>query len=447
MKCPKCQRSNVHKNGLYKGKQRYRCKNCGRQFLESAIFDVETDLTEVNPENSRIEDNTASANDNISDAMESLETDPITPVKTNGFHPQDEEIAYEIVADFNQEVTALPADDGEPENPAISEKFNQIKSVNNYAGISMLLLDLENIKIDTKIEKFLSRLCRYPLQIRLAFANWRNPSLAGLDAELHRRGYQLIHVPTGANNADAKMLAVGSSLFLRYPNAKEVLVCSSDTLLIHLCNELVSQGLTVYRVWRQDKNLAVCNYRTNKTKYYSTTLGVEVPEFDDLIIQLQDVMTKECGVIQDRLDKLGSLNSLFELRTQIHFNENDLPASEPKVLEEEDNNLKSNSENTPIVFNIPTAITPIPLPPISCQNDLENCVMEVFKLMENGELPVKLSVSELGAAFCRRYGISVTAMMKQLGISGNFTSFLKSSSLFQLKGAKIKSTITFTTDE
>lgn len=443
MKCPKCESSNVHKNGRQKDKQRYRCKNCGRQFLESAIFDMETDLTQVNPENSDIENNTAEANNNISATIEELETDPITPLKTNGFYPQDEEIGYEILTDFNQEATPIPSDDAEPENPEISDNFNQLKSINDYAGISILLLDLENIKIDTKIEKFLEKLCQYPLQIRLAFANWRNPSLTGLDAELHRRGYQLIHVPTGANNADAKMLAVGSSLFLRYPNAKEVLVCSSDTLLIHLCNELVSQGLTVYRVWRQDKNLAVCNYPINKTKYYSTTLGVEVPEFDQLIIQLKDVMTQEYSLLKDRLDKLGSLNSLFDIRSQINFNDNDISAvSDPKVLEE-NNNL--NSENTPLSVTLSSALTLTEIPSITCKNDLENCVMDVLKFMEKTEPAAKLSVSELGTAFSRRYGISVTAMMKQLGISGNFTSFLKSSSLFEIKGSTIKSTITFTT--
>ncbi len=35
MKCPKCSSTEVNKNGHCRGKQNYRCKSCGRQFLES----------------------------------------------------------------------------------------------------------------------------------------------------------------------------------------------------------------------------------------------------------------------------------------------------------------------------------------------------------------------------------------------------------------------------
>lgn len=34
MKCPKCGSTEVNKNGHCRGKQNYRCKSCGRQFLE-----------------------------------------------------------------------------------------------------------------------------------------------------------------------------------------------------------------------------------------------------------------------------------------------------------------------------------------------------------------------------------------------------------------------------
>lgn len=34
MKCPKCGSTEVNKNGHCRGKQNYRCKHCGRQFLE-----------------------------------------------------------------------------------------------------------------------------------------------------------------------------------------------------------------------------------------------------------------------------------------------------------------------------------------------------------------------------------------------------------------------------
>lgn len=36
MNCPSCESSKIVKNGLiHNGKQNYRCKNCGRQFVEA----------------------------------------------------------------------------------------------------------------------------------------------------------------------------------------------------------------------------------------------------------------------------------------------------------------------------------------------------------------------------------------------------------------------------
>lgn len=35
MKCPKCESTQISKNGRHHGKQNYICKNCGRQFLDS----------------------------------------------------------------------------------------------------------------------------------------------------------------------------------------------------------------------------------------------------------------------------------------------------------------------------------------------------------------------------------------------------------------------------
>ncbi|MDY7023377.1 MAG: hypothetical protein SWJ54_18835 [Cyanobacteriota bacterium] len=34
MKCPNCESTSYRKNGRLKGRQRYQCRDCGRQFLE-----------------------------------------------------------------------------------------------------------------------------------------------------------------------------------------------------------------------------------------------------------------------------------------------------------------------------------------------------------------------------------------------------------------------------
>ena len=35
MKCPNCQSSQIRKHGFYRDKQRYQCKDCARQFVET----------------------------------------------------------------------------------------------------------------------------------------------------------------------------------------------------------------------------------------------------------------------------------------------------------------------------------------------------------------------------------------------------------------------------
>lgn len=130
-------------------------------------------------------------------------------------------------------------------------------------AIAILLLDVENIRLCAEEERFLETCCNHALQIKIAFANWRAVTKQQ-DLELHERGYQMIHVPVGKNSADMKMTAVGSSLFVSYPNVKEVLVCSSDGDLAHLCNTLQVYGLTAYAVRRQSESLHVTNIATGQ---------------------------------------------------------------------------------------------------------------------------------------------------------------------------------------
>ena len=155
------------------------------------------------------------------------------------------------------------------------------------SGISILLLDVENLTLDIETEKFLETICLYPVQIKVAFANWR--SMGKKDLEYHQRSYQLIHVPPGKDSADLKMSTVGSSIFVHYPTAKEVLVCSSDRGLTHLCNALQTHGLTVYQVTKNKTNLTVLNTRTSQVNTYSLKTAPQIPTLDQFIIQLQEL--------------------------------------------------------------------------------------------------------------------------------------------------------------
>ncbi|MEW5858378.1 MAG: NYN domain-containing protein, partial [Cyanobacteriota bacterium] len=151
--------------------------------------------------------------------------------------------------------------------------------------IAILLLDAENLQLDTETEKFLTTVCTYFIQVKIAFANWRR--MGKLDAELHERGYDLIHVPAGRDNADGKMIAVGLSIREHYPKVKEVLVCSSDTVMTNLCNHLQKYGLTVYRVFRHGSNITVSNYQTGEIETYTSKYLPVIPPLMQCISYLK----------------------------------------------------------------------------------------------------------------------------------------------------------------
>jgi hypothetical protein len=181
--------------------------------------------------------------------------------------------------------------------PASSQKIAAPPSPK--AAIAILLLDLENIRLDIDEEKFLQTCCQYPLQIKIAFANWRSVNKQ-LDAELNDRGYQMIHVPTGKNSADMKMTALGSSLFVAYPGVKEVFVCSSDSDLAHLCNTLRLHGLTPYAVRRGSASLQVINTLTKQAFPYAP------PTPQPSLLPIADYLEGIKGMIRAQQQTLSS---------------------------------------------------------------------------------------------------------------------------------------------
>jgi hypothetical protein len=154
MKCPKCESTQLRKNGRSNGKQRYLCKVCGRQFLQPWS----------------------------SSQLPSVESEAVQVASNGNVEPRLAEAALPIlsVSELQLDQAATPTQSAE--------------------GIGILLLDAENLRLDINSEKFLAELSHYPLQIKIAFANWRNHAVGKLDAELYERGYQLIHVPGGQNS-------------------------------------------------------------------------------------------------------------------------------------------------------------------------------------------------------------------------------------------------------
>jgi hypothetical protein len=177
------------------------------------------------------------------------------------------------------------------------------------SGIAILLLDVENLPLNPETEKILVDICNYPIQIKVAFANWR--SMGKKDEEFHKRGYQLIHVPPGKDSADLKMATVGASIFLNYPKAKEVLVCSSDRGLTNLGTTLKSHGLTVYQVQKYKNQITVLNSKTGESKIYALSVP-DIPSINKFILQLQELIRAETAKIGKQWVKFSRISALYK---------------------------------------------------------------------------------------------------------------------------------------
>lgn len=172
--------------------------------------------------------------------------------------------------------------------------------------IALLLLDAENIRLNLIDERQLQQYCRYPIQIKIAFANWR--SIGKQDAEFHERGYQMIHVPSGKNLADMQMTAIGSSLFLQYPNTREAVVCSSDGHLLPLCNLLQTQGLIVHAVRKHFYQLTLTHHATGDSEVLLNIMPASPKaELEQKLIQLLQELTAETATDYVPISTLSQL--------------------------------------------------------------------------------------------------------------------------------------------
>lgn len=407
MKCPHCASTSYRKNGHRQGKQNYLCKNCGKQFLEYVLPD--TPVHELmTTSNGHKKNSVAAAREII------LEN---TSLDAKNFH------------DFSllswEEIIQSILSSGYLESPAVGQIINQIQRHINQqsnlaiSGIAILLLDVENLKINSEIETFLASIASYQLQAKIAFANWKNPSLGKQDIDLYERGYQLVHVPDGKDGADAKMMTMGANLLRYYPNLKEIFVCSGDGILNHLCNELQNQGLTVYWVRRQGQILHIENRNTQKYIYYSLPLSMEIPSLTDVVQQIETLIKTEREAIEDKLNNLVAIANLFQQRCHLEF-QHEQPIKE-EVKSHTDKATDTNTKTEHVVTK-----------DINSQAELEIILLDIINSTSTSP-KTHLSVSKLGTELQKRCGKSPNAIVKKLKLGSSFIKFLQSSSLFTLK--------------
>ena len=376
MKCPRCESDQVRKNGRPKGRQRYLCKACRKQFFEPP-----------------------------------------------GPHS------------LNRKCTETRLSE------AIAKRVAPATTTES-GGIAILLLDAENLKLKVNTEQFLAGLCDYPLQVKIAFANWKNPSIGKLDAELYDRGYELIHVPGGANSADGKMIAFGAAILYRYRDVQQVFVCSSDGLLNHLCNQLQNQGLTVFRVRRQNSVLSVENPLTGDTHHYSCEREMEIPSFEELANQVAELLKAEYKSIDERIARFSSVAELFQERRTVAFNSTTSPAA--AVSESAENEvtpvLEASLATVAVNQNVAEQNLPEIIPGLN-SNAIES--LDVFKtilveIIEAANIELKqdaIPVLKVKTDFLAKYQTNADLVVKKfLGKTSSLIKYLKSESgVFQVK--------------
>ncbi len=404
MKCPHCASTSYRKNGHRNGKQNYLCKNCGKQFLESALPYAQKDelIADINGHKqisvtpaTKLTLESNSVQTNATDSLESL-TQILQTILATGW--LESPVVGKIIKIIHQQL--------------------EIQNNSVELGSSLLLLDVENLKISLEVEVFLASICQYPLTTKIGFANWKNPSVSKHDVELYERGYQLIHVPDGKDGADAKMIAIGASILRSYPSVKEVLVCSGDGILTHLCNQLQNQGLTVYWVRRQGQILHIENRQTGKDIFYHLSLAMAVPSLEDVVQKIESLIKAEQESIEAKLNNLVEIATLFQERCHLEFNEKNSVKSEK--------NLSSSSPDELTQLNSTVKA-------INSQAELENLLIDIINNTYIASPTTKLTVSKLGSELRKTCGKSPNAIIKELKLGSSFTKFLQSSPKFSLK--------------
>ncbi|TAF05810.1 MAG: NYN domain-containing protein [Nostocales cyanobacterium] len=347
-----------------------------------------------------------------------------------------------------------------PKNSVISELHSSLNStfipalVPVPVGIAVLLLDAENLQLNNNTEKFLATICKFPIQVKIAFANWSNRGK--LDVELHERGYDLIHVPAGRDNADGKMIAFGASIHELYPNAKEVFVCSSDKVMTNLCNNLQQHGLTVYQVSQHGENINIFNNSTGATTSHSIKPLPELPSLDQFILQVKKLIKDEQKLTASYWIKLSQISKLYKLKYQLHISHivakylpgkraRDMLMNYPAdfVIHQVDDV----GELYVTVFeqhqafqtqNIDTSGTDYrnkseSLSTINSSLDLEAAIRKILEDLIKESNTNSFDISILASKFKHNYGKPISEQLKDLKISGTFVKFLQSCAYFQVE--------------
>ena len=307
--------------------------------------------------------------------------------------------------------------------------------------IAVLLLDAENLQINADTEQFLTTVCTCPIQVKIAFANWR--SMGKLDIEFHQRGYDLIHVPAGKDHADGKMIAFGSSIHEHYPKAKEVFVCSSDTVMTNLCNHLQQNGLTVYRVNKQGNNIIILNGQSGNKHHYSL---LKPPSIEELNAQIKNIIISEEKRTSNQWFQLSEIAQIYYKKYNFNISEivsYSLPGKTTKdiFLDKSEfvvHKLPNDNELYVALFeksqlNKAVSNNDVENKEINTKADLEEALMNIITALATKTSNRYIPIETLSANFNQQYNQGITNFFQKIKLNVKYITFLKSCDSFELQ--------------
>ncbi|MFM7407129.1 MAG: NYN domain-containing protein [Cuspidothrix sp.] len=287
--------------------------------------------------------------------------------------------------------------------------------------------------------------------MKIAFANWSNRGK--LDIELHERGYDLIHVPAGRDNADGKMIAVGSSTHERYPHVQEVFVCSSDKVMTNLCNTLQQNAILVYHVTQQGENIKIFNTATSATINYSLKPLPEIPSIDQFIVQVKSLIKSQQKHTVNYWIRLSLLSKQFKNKHQLTMSQiiaHHFPGKKAKdifinypsdfVIHQVDEKselyvtlFEHYLEKSELLENDSQLATGSQLlSTINSAADLEQVIRNILIEVNSIDNHKCVDISILGSKFYQQYRKPITEQIKELHIGSSFVKFIHSCQSLQI---------------
>ncbi len=323
------------------------------------------------------------------------------------------------------------------QHKALNVSGASLKEIALPKVITALLLDAENTQITPEAEQFLTENYSNSIQIKIAFANWQG--MGQKDVEFHNRGYDLIHVPRGKENAEGKMIAFGSIIDEYYPKVKDVLVCSSNNVMTHLCDRLQQKGLTVYQVSQESSNLTILNGKTNETQNHTI-----LPSIEKLLSQIKEIIKEQVVRTSNQWIKLSIICKLFKEKYNFGVNKvisHHLPGKNVKNIfvnksEFVIHQIPEHPEIYVALFKMPTlqeVDNNIKLLTFSNKSDLEQALIKIITNLVGKTPDNYIPIYTVGERFHKKYGKAITKILKELNMSANLVNFLQSCNSFKLK--------------